>query len=211
MTDSYTVIVIEDSDAAPTVPRRPRRPNRRKVPPTVIEATPKPNRRELKAEIAAIGGWDSEVACGATARQPRRTFKSAKREASDIYEQNRLGDETRDPAVLNDDFCRPLDIKGKRCPDTNKKGGILKAIRIAVGSKDRRYSDLAKRPQYRQLAEAMQDHYGVTLKPTGAHTAAMVREEATERCIPQHENRKDEIVSEAKTPRKRKPRSVVPF
>lgn len=208
----YLLVIEHPPD--PPDPPRPR--SRRAIPAPVIDATPRPQRPRLRKAVKALGGWDAAVACGETARKPRKTWPSTKKFSRQIEDEAGLDLSAIDPAPMRDPFCEPLELTGSQCPDARVRGGWLKALRIGMGSKDRRLADLRARPQWQALTAALAEQ-GVTLTPPAAAIAAELRNAEIGECKAQHADRRAEAVSAAKRPapptaaKPRAKRGPVPF
>lgn len=201
------IVIVEESIASPVA--RPRKRSKKAVPPIVLASLPKNQRRPLQSKVKAIGGWDDGAACHENARKPRKTWRSTKQFAREIENEAGLDFGAMDPAPIKDPFCKPLELRGKRCPDTNAKGGVTKAVRIGLGSKNRRLADLPDRPQWQKLNEALQETQGVTLHPNALQAVELHAGEVRE-CKTQHADKRDDLLVEAKRGRL-KPRAKVPF
>jgi len=201
-------------------PKRARKPRKRKpskrVPNEVLAELPKEQRAPFRDEVRRIGGWNEDRAC--TWKGPRRTWKSTKKYANQLADEvtpGGLDTLDRGSAVLHDAFCEQLDLHGKKCPASAKmyggsNEGWIKAMRIGLGSKNRRFADLKNRPQWRAFLDALEQE-GKQLLPL---EVAQVEDHdlATEQCRLGHDRKIGELLTDARAGKLvRRKRVKVPF
>jgi len=185
------------------------------VPPDVLAEIPKNQRGPLREAIRRIGGWNTDRAC--TWKGPRKTWRNTKEYARQLHNEVEPGGlDTLDPGsvVLQDAFCERLDLKGKKCPASKQFGGSgegwPKALRIALGSKTRRYAELRDRPQWDAFTDALEQE-GKQLHPLEL-AAFEVHEQAEAECKDGHDAKRAELLADAKRGKlKRRKKEKVPF
>jgi len=200
-------------------PRAKTKPKPKKtIPRDVLATIPKMERGQLKKQVRAVGGWNTDRACAI--KGPRKTWRSTKQYAREL--EQRIGAEGLDgtdkgSACFKDEFCERLELKGKKCPVSaalgGDGGGWKKAVRIGLGSKTRRFSDLEIRPQWRTVVEALKECEGLNLNSAEAD-AVRLHQETIDQCRENHAEHKDRLVMKArepKPPKARKRREKVPF
>jgi len=193
-----------------------KRKAKKAIPREVLASVPKHQRAPLKKKVRAIGGWNTDRACAI--KGPRKTWRNTREYARELA--NRTGPEGLDrtdkgSVCFKDQFCNPLELKGKKCPVSKALGGDgggwPKAVRIGLGSKTRRFSDLEIRPQWRAVVEALKECEGLDLNAAEADAVKLHREMIHE-CHEGHADQKDRLVGEARQNKLRKPRrGKVPF
>jgi hypothetical protein len=200
-----------------TVPRRARARKRKpskKIPKEVLEPLTKAQRTALRAKIRAAGGWNADRACEVIKGPRRKTWANTKKYAEQLANEHGIDWRALDPAssCFRDGFCGPLELKGKKCPDTQPKGGWGKAARIGLGSKSRRFDKLRDRPQFQVLREALSACEGIDLAPTDM-LEAEDHQAQVERCKEGHAEHTADLLAETRKGKPPKPpkREKVPF